>query len=148
MIISKKTSSEAETRAFAKKLVGVFGPKAFYALRGDLGAGKTCFVQGLAAALGIKDAVCSPTFTIVNEYTNAKGVRLIHVDLYRISGPEDLDSIGWDDYLDSGDAMAVEWPGRAGGELPARAILVEIAIGSTPDERLFTVTPPEDKNAA
>ncbi len=146
MIISTKTSNETETRAFAKKLVGIFGPKAFYALYGDLGAGKTCFVQGLSIALGIKDAVCSPTFTIVNEYTSTKGGRLIHVDLYRLSGPEELDSIGWEDYVDSGDAMAVEWPERAGDELPARAISVEIAIGSSPDDRLFKVASPDYKN--
>ena len=57
--------------------------------------------------------------------------------------PDDLDAIGWDDYLDSGDAMAVEWPERAGGELPPRAIFVDIRIGDAPDERRFHVTAPD-----
>lgn len=147
MTISKTTENEIETQAFAAELARRFGPKAFYALRGDLGAGKTCLVQGLARALGIDAAVCSPTFTLVNEYRGPDGSRLVHIDLYRLAGPDDLDAIGWDDYLDSGDAMAVEWPERAGHELPPRTIFVEIKIGSTPDERRFRVTAPDHPRA-
>ena len=143
MTISRITRSEIETQAFAADLTRLFGDHPFYALKGDLGAGKTCFVQGLAVAMGIKAAVYSPTFTIVNEYQGANGNRLIHADLYRLSGPEELDSIGWDDYLDSGDAMAVEWPERAAGELPERAITIELQIGSSPQERLFKVHAPD-----
>ncbi len=144
MKIIRTTENEMQTQAFAGQLAERFGKNAFYALRGDLGAGKTCFVQGLAAAIGIKAAVCSPTFTIANEYLGENGLRLIHVDLYRLSGPAELESIGWDDYLDSGDAMAVEWPERAGGELPERAITVEFRIGGNPDERIITVSSPDD----
>lgn len=140
MRFSETTKNEVETQAFAQKLLGIFGPRAFYALRGDLGAGKTCFVQGLVAALGIREPVCSPTFTIANEYNGADGTRFIHVDLYRLTGPDDLGSIGWDDYIDSGDAMAVEWPERAGDQIPATAVNVEIRIGDTPGERIFTVS--------
>jgi len=143
MTIARTTESEIETQAFAAELVRRFGSKAFYALRGDLGAGKTCLVQGLARALGIDAAVCSPTFTLVNEYRGRDGSRLVHVDLYRLNGPDDLDAIGWDDYLDSGDAMAVEWPERAGNELPPRTIFIDIAIGATPAERRFLVTAPD-----
>lgn len=144
MKIIRTTVNEIETQAFAKQLSDLFGKKAFYALRGDLGAGKTCFVQGLAAAIGIKAAVCSPTFTIANEYIGENGLRLIHIDLYRLSGPTELESIGWDDYLDSGDAMAVEWPERAGDELPDRTITVEFKIGTNPDERVIIVSSPDD----
>ncbi len=144
MKIIRTTQDEIQTQSFARQLADLFGNKAFYALQGDLGAGKTCFVQGLAAAIGIKAAVCSPTFTIANEYLNDNGLRLIHVDLYRLSGPAELEAIGWDDYLDSGDAMAVEWPERAGNELPERTIIVEFKIGSNPDERIITVSSPED----
>ncbi len=144
MKIIRTTANEIETQSFAKQLSDLFGKKAFYALRGDLGAGKTCFVQGLAAAIGIKAAVCSPTFTIANEYIGENGLRLIHVDLYRLSGPAELESIGWDDYLDSGDAMAIEWPERAGDELPDRTITVEFMIGTNPDERVITVSSPDD----
>ena len=147
MKIQRTTENEIETQAFAKELAQTFGKNAFYALKGDLGAGKTCFVQGLAAAIGIQAAVYSPTFTIANEYHGPQGTRLIHVDLYRLAGPEELDSIGWDDYLDSGDAMAVEWPERAGNELPDRTITVEIKIGQTPDQRLFTVSAPDNRTS-
>lgn len=144
MTISRITRNEIETQAFAADLTKRFGDHPFYALKGDLGAGKTCFVQGLAVAMGIKAAVYSPTFTIINEYYGTNGARLIHADLYRLSGPEELDSIGWDDYLDSGDAMAVEWPERAVGELPARTITIELQIGRSPQDRLFRVHAPDD----
>lgn len=140
MRFSETTKNEVETQALAKKLLRFFGPKTIYALHGDLGAGKTCLVQGLVAALGIREPVCSPTFTIANEYNGADGTRFIHVDLYRLRGPDDLVSIGWDDYLDSGDAMAVEWPERAGDQIPANAVCIDIRIGSAPGERIFTIS--------
>ncbi len=140
-VIERRVTSVPETQAFARELAEKFGPSAFYALTGDLGAGKTCFVQGLCAALGIRALVSSPTFTIANEYRDeTRGLRFLHLDLYRLSGPDELDSIGWDDYVDSGDPMAVEWPERAGEYLPERAIRVNIAIGPGEDERTFTVT--------
>ncbi|MGI5869196.1 MAG: tRNA (adenosine(37)-N6)-threonylcarbamoyltransferase complex ATPase subunit type 1 TsaE [Kiritimatiellia bacterium] len=142
MTFDQTTRSEIETQAFADELVRRFGPKAFYALRGDLGAGKTCLVRGLARALGIHATVSSPTFTLVNEYVENGGNRLVHIDLYRLSGPDDLDAIGWDDHLDSGDAMAVEWPERAGDELPPHTIFIDIAMGAKPDERHIRVNAP------
>jgi len=134
---------ETATALLGNDIAAALRPGDVVALRGDLGAGKTCLVQGLARALGIDAAVCSPTFTLVNEYRGRDGGRLVHIDLYRLAGPDDLDAIGWDDYLDSGDAMAVEWPERAGGELPPRAIFVDIRIGDAPDERRFHVTAPD-----
>ena len=94
--ITKTTSSAAETQALAYELVARVKGNPIIALYGDLGAGKTCFVQGLASALGIKATVCSPTFTIVNEYISdgTPRKRLNHADLYRLSGPEELETIG------------------------------------------------------
>jgi tRNA threonylcarbamoyladenosine biosynthesis protein TsaE len=141
--VLRTTRSAAETQAFARELAVRFGPGAFYALEGDLGAGKTCFVQGLCDGLGIRAAASSPTFAIAHEYRDPETRRrLVHLDLYRLSGPEELDSIGWDDYLESGDAMAVEWPERAGRFLPPGAVRVRIAIGPGPDDRSFEVLPP------
>jgi tRNA threonylcarbamoyl adenosine modification protein YjeE len=147
--ITKTTTNAAETQALAYELVNRIGPAPIIALYGDLGAGKTCFVQGLASALGIKAAVCSPTFTIVNEYIEegSPRKRLIHADLYRLSGPEELETIGWDDYIRSGDAMAVEWPDRAEGEFPPNLITIDIRIGDTPDERIFNISLPDDQDA-
>ena len=131
------------TQDFARELAQSFGPRAFYALEGDLGAGKTCFVQGLCDGLGIRAAVSSPTFAIANEYRDeSSGRRFLHLDLYRLSGPDELDTIGWDDYLDSGDPMAVEWPERAEGRLPPGAIRVRFSIGPGLDDRTIEVDPP------
>lgn len=81
------------------------------ALTGDLGTGKTTFIQGLARGLGVDEAyyITSPTFTIINEYP-ARPLRLCHLDLYRLADPEELDYIGCDDLLTPGTVLAVEWP--------------------------------------
>ena len=75
---------------------------------GDLGAGKTAFTRGLAAGLGIREAVTSPTYTIVNEYLSGR-MPLFHFDMYRLSSSEELFDIGWEDYLARGGVCAVEW---------------------------------------
>ena len=102
------------------------------ALQGELGAGKTTFVQGLARALGIARPVTSPTFTLVGEYASP-GLLLVHMDLYRLQSPDDLLAIGFLEYLERGAIVAVEWPERAGTLIPEEAIWVE--IGLTPDPR-------------
>ncbi len=82
------------------------------ALKGDLGTGKTTFVQGLAKGLGIPESyyITSPTFTIINEY-NTANLTLCHLDLYRLGSTEELDYIGFEDLLDSRHVIVVEWPG-------------------------------------
>ena len=101
------TNSERETeeigRRFAEKLPG----GTVVAMYGDLGAGKTAFVRGMARGLGLSCRVSSPTFTIVNEYLGDR--ELIHFDMYRLSGADELFDIGWEDYLARGAVCAVEW---------------------------------------
>ena len=101
------TKSEQETeelgRRFAEKLPG----GSVVAMYGGLGAGKTAFVRGMARGLGLDCRVSSPTFTIVNEYLGRR--ELIHFDMYRLSGAEELFDIGWEDYLSRGAICAVEW---------------------------------------
>lgn len=133
------THSASETQALARSLATQFGPSPIFVLKGDLGAGKTCFVQGLCTGLGIKAFVSSPTFAIANEY-RVPGKRFLHLDLYRLSGPDELDSIGWDDYLESGDPMAIEWPERAGDRIPySRAVFLKISIGPAENDRTFEI---------
>ena len=80
---------------------------AVIALYGELGAGKTAFVRGLARGLGVDESVVSPTFTIVNEYAGRR--ELFHFDMYRLGGADELFDIGWDDYLSREGICAVEW---------------------------------------
>lgn len=81
------------------------------ALIGDLGAGKTHLTQGIAQSLGRTDAVTSPTFSLVNEYTECSP-ELIHFDWYRMDSPEELLAIGWEDYLERDAILVIEWPDR------------------------------------
>ena len=126
------------TRAAAIALGGVLGDLAAadvftLALCGDLGAGKTLFAQGLAAGLGIDPAlVASPTFTIASEYSLPLGARsggvrqLIHLDLYRLEDPAELEAIGFVDLLEPGNVLAIEWADRFPSVLPADRLELRI----------------------
>jgi tRNA threonylcarbamoyladenosine biosynthesis protein TsaE len=129
------SSSEQETRAIAARLAAELRTGAILLLSGDLGAGKTAFVRGLAEGLGLDGSeVTSPTFTLVHEYRGGR-LPLIHVDLYRLETAE-LDEIGLDDDLAAAGVVAVEWPERLTRPLPgATRIRIEDAGG---DERVIT----------
>ena len=103
-----QTNSEQETEAAGEALAKTLPEGAVVVLYGDLGAGKTAFVRGMARGLGLTDRVSSPTFTIVNEYLGGERP-LFHFDMYRLGGPEELFGVGWDDYLSRGGVIAVEW---------------------------------------
>ena len=102
------THSPAETEKIGEALGNIIPAGTVIAYRGDLGAGKTAFTRGLARGLGYKEAVTSPTYTIVNEYLGGR-LPLFHFDMYRLASAEDLWDIGWEDYLDRGGVCAVEW---------------------------------------
>lgn len=101
------THSETETEALAESLADKIKDGTVLAMYGDLGAGKTAFVRGLARGMGLNCRVSSPTFTIVNEYEGER--ELIHFDMYRLSSSDELFDIGWEDYLARGAVCAVEW---------------------------------------
>jgi len=103
------------------------------ALHGDLGSGKTCFVQGLAMALGINQAVTSPTFTIVNEYRGR--LALYHIDLYRLKDPDEALGFGLEEYLEAKGITAIEWAERAGDLLPPDTIHIHFETMPSADER-------------
>ena len=102
------TNLPAETEAVGLTLGEILMPGAVIAFRGDLGAGKTTFIRGLARGLGYKDLVTSPTYTIVNEYLGGR-LPLFHFDMYRLASSDDLWDIGWEGYLERGGICAVEW---------------------------------------
>ena len=104
-VITKISRADGAAR---KKLAELLRPGDVIAYYGDLGAGKTAFTRGLAAGLGIREAVTSPTYTIVNEYLSGR-MPLFHFDMYRLSSSEELFDIGWEDYLARGGVCAVEW---------------------------------------
>lgn len=101
------TNSPEETEAAGEALGRRIPDGTVIAMYGDLGAGKTAFVRGLARGMGIDTRVSSPTFTIVNEYQGAR--TLIHFDMYRLGSADELFDIGWEDYLARGAVCAVEW---------------------------------------
>ena len=118
------SGSETETRAIAARLAASLRPGAVLLLSGDLGAGKTAFVRGLAEGLGLSpDAVTSPTFTLVHEYRGGR-LPLVHVDLYRLE-TADLAEIGLDDDLAAAGVIAVEWPERL-ARVPAGVVRIHI----------------------
>src|SRR5207244_7315569 len=111
------------TCAVAEKLARSLEPGAFVLLHGDLGAGKTVFVRGLAAGLGVDpDSVSSPTFVLVQQYRGQ--IPLVHADLYRLDGAAAVDDLGLED-LCSGAVVAVEWAERM-PRIPAGSVLVRI----------------------
>ena len=101
------THSPEETEAAGERLGRRVPDGTVIAMYGDLGAGKTAFVRGLARGMGISERVTSPTFTIVNEYLGER--TLIHFDMYRLGSADELFDIGWEDYLARGAVCAVEW---------------------------------------
>ena len=125
-----EVKSVEETWELAKKLAAELKPGDVVCLEGDLGAGKTTFTQGLAAALGVPGRVTSPTFCIVQEHRNANQETsqprnlatsqpyLVHMDLYRLHNEDDVIAIGWEDFLAEGAILVVEWPERAGMLIP------------------------------
>ena len=101
------TKNEHETEALGQRLAESIKGGAVIAMYGDLGAGKTAFVRGMARGMGLDCRVSSPTFTIVNEYLGER--ELIHFDMYRLSSGDELFDIGWEDYIARGAVCAVEW---------------------------------------
>ena len=101
------SKSESETEALGERFAKQLPAGTVVALFGDLGAGKTAFVRGMARGMGLNCRVSSPTFTIANEYLGSR--ELIHFDMYRLSSADELFDIGWEDYLSRGAVCVVEW---------------------------------------
>ena len=138
------TTDADATRALGAALAHSIRPGQVIALRGDLGAGKTTFVQGLAAGLGFVGQVTSPTFILVNEYLLPGRRRLVHIDAYRLGDTstvalDEAATFGLEDILAAEDAIvAIEWSERVAGALPDDYLLVELQA-IAPDARRIRI---------
>ena len=121
------TESAAQTRALAAELAAALPPDATLALHGDMGVGKTTFVQGLARGLGVSEHVSSPTFAIYSVYQGTER-RLVHLDAYRLENERQIESLLLDEFLTSPYCLAVEWPDKIGALLPAKAWHLVLSI--------------------
>jgi tRNA threonylcarbamoyladenosine biosynthesis protein TsaE len=126
------TASAEETHALASELAAALPPDSTLALHGDLGVGKTTFVQGLARGLGVTEPVTSPTFNI---FTLHRGTTrtLVHMDAYRLESDRQIDALMLEDFLVSPWCLAVEWPEKIAAWIPANALHFDLGI--TADQR-------------
>jgi tRNA threonylcarbamoyladenosine biosynthesis protein TsaE len=130
------TQSEEETAALGRELAGTLRAGDVVLLHGDLGAGKTAFVRGLAEGLGVaREEVSSPTFTLVQEYRGGR-LTLFHVDLYRLNDPREVDDLGLDEIAADG-VLAIEWAEKWPGR-PKESVTVQLTHGSG-DTRTLTI---------
>ena len=121
-IICKKDRLDAAAAEFLEAI----GDNTIIAFRGHLGAGKTTFIKALCDRLGVEDNVCSPTFTIVNEYMAASGEPVYHFDFYRIDSRREAEDLGLEEYFYSGFLCLMEWPEKIEDLLPEETVEVRI----------------------
>lgn len=131
------TTSPYATHRLAGELLKSLEMPVVLALTGDLGAGKTCFIQGLAIALGLDDVVTSPTYTLVHEYDSEPP--LYHIDLYRIHSNQEALYLGLDEYLEGEGITAIEWAERITDLLPKNTVHIALKSGATVNERKITI---------
>ena len=129
------TRSPDETRKAAGGLAELLLPGDVVSLTGDLGAGKTAFVQGAARALGVSETVISPTFVLVREYRGE--LPIYHVDVYRLSRFQEVLDLGFEDLLDPGGVVFIEWGDAIDPLLPESHLRVEMRVQDESDERLM-----------
>ena len=121
------SASPGETRLIAAEFARHLPSGTVLSLVGDLGAGKTEFVKGLAMGLGTKDEVTSPTFTLVHEYRGGR-LALFHMDFYRLNEDSELDDLGFEDYLAAGGVCAIEWGDKFPKRLPQDSVSIRFII--------------------
>ena len=131
------SNSPSDTWTIAAEFFRRLEIPAVIALHGNLGAGKTCFTQGLAQAAGVKEPVCSPTYTIISEYRGT--VPFHHIDLYRLGGPEEAFDLGLNDYLEAGGITVIEWAERAAELLPPSTIHIRLERGDSEERRTIRI---------
>ena len=129
------SKSPDQTRFIAAGLARSLIAGSVIKLVGDLGAGKTEFVKGLATGLNYRNVVTSPTFTLVQEYRGGR-LPLFHMDLYRLNEEAELDDIGFEDYLRAGGICAVEWADKFPGRMPHDSVEIVLTIRENTTRRI------------
>jgi tRNA threonylcarbamoyladenosine biosynthesis protein TsaE len=132
-----ETEAESETEEIAVELTSILKAGDVIALYGALGAGKTCFVRGLARGLECRSPVRSPTFSLINEYPGT--LPLYHLDFYRLEGEREIEDLGWTDYLNSDGVVAIEWAERVKNMLPPKRFEVYLSIFGAETRRVEIV---------
>jgi tRNA threonylcarbamoyladenosine biosynthesis protein TsaE len=135
--IALTTGTPEETRALGAAVAGLLVPGDVVSLTGDLGAGKTCLVQGAAAALGVTDPVTSPTFVLVREYRG--DLPVYHLDVFRLDRIQEVLDLGFEDLLDPSGVMFIEWGDAIDTLLPDSFLEIRLAVGEDGDTRLIEV---------
>lgn len=134
-------ANEAALPAAAREFASLMGDNTVFAFYGDMGAGKTTFINALCEVLGVdKEETASPTFALINEYRSDTTAELIyHFDFYRIESLEEALELGIEDYFDSGALCLIEWPERIAAALPADTVTVQIKVNDD-DSRTLTIS--------
>ncbi len=127
--------NEQETARFGRRLAEEARPGTVIALTGDLGAGKTTLTKSIAEALGVKETITSPTFTIVKEYRSGR-LPLFHFDVYRIGDIEEMYELGYEEYFFGDGVSVVEWADLIEELLPEDAVRIHITYGENEEERI------------
>ncbi len=134
-----KIKNEAQTRDFGRKLAASLKPAAVVALVGDLGSGKTTLTKSIAAELGVQGHITSPTFNIVKEYKTGR-LPLYHFDVYRITDPDEMYELGYEEYFYGDGVCIIEWADLIEELLPQDAIRIKIEYGENEGERIYRCT--------
>lgn len=137
-LLGLRTRGADDTRSLASAVATALRPGDVVSLSGDLGAGKTCFVQGAAGALGVDRRVTSPTFNIVRSYpasVDGRSIELVHVDVYRLDRLQDVVELGEDTVLGPDQVTFVEWGDAVRALLPSDRLEIELHLASDPEER-------------
>ena len=137
-ILDLETHTPDETRQAAAALAALLAPGDVVNLTGELGAGKTAFVQGAARALGVEGPVVSPTFVLVREYRGQ--MPIYHVDVYRLERLQEVHDLGFEDLLDPAGVVFVEWGDAVEAMLPDSHLRVELVTGEDTDTRGLRVS--------
>lgn len=128
----------------AGEFLGKIGDSSIIAFFAPMGAGKTTFTTAICRRLGVGDTVCSPTFTIVNEYLTASGEPVYHFDFYRVDNIAEALDIGFYDYIDSGHLCLIEWPENIASLLPEETLRVNIKVNDDQSRTISWDSPSKD----